>query len=78
MFLFLSQFIKHTLGIIFFILGLAGSILPILPGFLLILIGLKLLEDINFFKFIQNKLIENTKNLKDYTLNIFKKNKNIG
>lgn len=69
------QFIKHIIGIILFVLGLAGSILPILPGFLLIIIALKLLEDINFFKLIKDKLVKNIDNIKNYTLSLIK---NIG
>ncbi len=63
---------KKTLGVILMIIGLAGLFLPILPGFILIILGLALLGN----QSIKNYLISLSRQTKKAKSESFLKSKN--
>lgn len=50
------KFVKYFFGTLFLIIGLLGTILPIMPGLIFISVALVLLEDIPFFNDIKLKM----------------------
>lgn len=50
------KFVKYFFGMLFLIMGLLGTLLPIMPGLIFISVALILLEDIPFFNDIKLKM----------------------
>jgi uncharacterized membrane protein YbaN (DUF454 family) len=51
MIIYLKKLLKQIVGWIFILLGITGLILPILPGFIFLIIGLYILSATNHWSF---------------------------
>lgn len=50
------NFVKHFFGLLLLFIGIAGSVLPLIPGIIFIGMALTLLQDIPFFKDIKDSI----------------------
>ena len=57
------NFVKHFFGILLLLIGLIGTVLPIMPGIVIVGFSLSLLQDIRFFKNINDRINKEINNI---------------